>query len=68
LQTRLLTRNINVQGNTIVKPLNEVDCIDNRDSIAKALYDGLFLWVVNRINQQSVGKSAHDITVCIYNN
>ena len=50
-------RTIQVEGKTIKKPLNKVDCEDNRDSIAKALYNGLFLWVVNRINNESMGKA-----------
>ena len=41
----------------IVKPLTKKDAESNRDSIAKAIYNGLFLWVVKRINSESVSKA-----------
>lgn len=50
---RLLTRSICVGGTNIIKPLNVESAMENRDSIAKALFNGLFLWVVKRINTTS---------------
>lgn len=53
LATRLTTRTITLRNQTIVKPLTREAAESNRDSIAKALFNGLFLWIVERINKES---------------
>ena len=53
LGTRLTTRTITLRNQTIVKPLTREAAESNRDSIAKALFNGLFLWIVERINKES---------------
>lgn len=60
LEDRLLTRNIVVQNQNIVSPLNKENAEANRDSIAKGLYDGLFLSVVDRINQVSGAEETNN--------
>jgi len=58
LQGRLETRTVYLPGDkTIIKPLNVEDAIFNRDSMSRNLYNGLFRWIVWRINQQSAGDS-----------
>jgi myosin-5 len=53
LVTRLTTRSINVNHSVITKPLNLNEATANRDSVAKALYCGLFNWIVDRLNKES---------------
>jgi myosin heavy subunit len=62
-QVRLQTRNMVLPGGqSLVKPLNEPDAIFNRDSMARNLYNGLFRWVVWRINQQSMASEGSGVT------
>jgi len=49
---RLTTRSINIRGQVIVKPLSKADAEFNRDSIAKALYNGNFRYIVGRMNDE----------------
>jgi chromosome segregation ATPase len=65
LRKRLLTRNITVENKVISKPLSAELAMANRDSIAKGLYDGLFLWVVKRINSVSGAKASETTTAWI---
>lgn len=54
LEKRLKTRSILLPGDKlIVKPLNEPDAVFNRDSCSRNLFNGLFRWIVARINKQS---------------
>jgi myosin heavy subunit len=54
LQARLETRTMYLPGDkTVIKPLNVEDAEFNRDSMCRNLYNGLFRWIVFRINQQS---------------
>jgi len=58
LQARLETRTVFLPGDkTIIKPLNVDDAIFNRDSMSRNLYNGLFRWIVLRINQQSAADA-----------
>jgi len=50
---RLETRSILLPGDKlIVKPLNEEDALFNRDSLSRNVYNGLFRWIVNLINEE----------------
>eukprot|EP00456_Euglypha_rotunda_P059034 TRINITY_DN491_c0_g1_i6.p1 TRINITY_DN491_c0_g1~~TRINITY_DN491_c0_g1_i6.p1 ORF type:complete len:1622 (+),score=360.31 TRINITY_DN491_c0_g1_i6:67-4932(+) len=54
LEKRLKTRSILLPGDKlIIKPLNEPDAVFNRDSLSRNLYNGLFRWVVARVNKVS---------------
>lgn len=65
LQVRLTTRTIKVsevgREQVITKPLNNELAQLNRDSIAKALYEGLFNWVVKRINRELFGSTVASV-------
>jgi len=53
-QKRLETRTMYLPGDKeVIKPLNEDDARFNRDSMGRNLYNGLFRYIVWRINKQS---------------
>jgi len=52
LVTRLTTASMKVGGENITKDVSPRKFIDNRDAIAKALYENSFLFVVERINAE----------------
>jgi len=63
LEKRLKTRSIMLPGDKlIVKPLNEPDAVFNRDSCARNLYNGLFRWIVSRINKTSGATEGPTVT------
>jgi len=41
----------NIQGQTIFSPLTKVACLGLRDSWTKALYERLFNWLVEKLNE-----------------
>ena len=53
LVRRLTSRTINVNNSVITKALNFAEAQANRDSVAKALYQGVFSWTVDRLNKES---------------
>jgi len=55
---RLETRTMYLPGDKeVIKPLNEDDARFNRDSMSRNLYNGLFRWIVWRINKQCAGEA-----------
>jgi myosin-5 len=51
LLQRLTKSVIRMRGQDIIKDLSQEQARNNRDSIAKAIYDGLFAFLVSNINQ-----------------
>ncbi len=45
------TRPTDVKGQTFVKQMNITEAQQNVEAMAKSIYEGLFLWVVRRINR-----------------
>eukprot|EP00457_Paulinella_chromatophora_P000543 gb/GEZN01000543.1/.p1 GENE.gb/GEZN01000543.1/~~gb/GEZN01000543.1/.p1 ORF type:complete len:1258 (+),score=342.68 gb/GEZN01000543.1/:130-3903(+) len=59
LRKRLEIRTLMLPGGQLLeKPLNQPDAEFNRDSICRSVYNGLFRWVVNRINKVSFPQDA----------
>ena len=49
---RLTTQSVVINRKTIVKQISFEDAHANRDSIAKGLYENIFLWLCQRINEE----------------
>lgn len=41
-----------IAGDVLYLPMTERQCIEGRDSMAKALYENLFLWIVEQLNKK----------------
>ena len=59
LDKALRFRSVTIRGETSMIPLNKAEAVDNRDALAKALYDRLFNWIVERLNA-TLYKEAED--------
>jgi myosin-5 len=50
----------------IVKPLTSDEAVDARDALAKAIYSGVFNWIVGRINHKlDMGKKGTGLYIAI---
>eukprot|EP01083_Nonionella_stella_P067829 179682_1 len=49
---RLTTASVVINRKTIIKQINFEDANANRDSIAKGIYENVFLWLCERINEE----------------
>lgn len=47
-------------GTTARAPLKKMECYDSRDSLAKALFDNLFSWLVERMNLTILPEGEND--------
>lgn len=66
LSKRLTTQSIRVQNQVLHKPLSIQKARMNRDAMAKSMYEGLFGWIVKRINRvlfrnSSAGAGSDDL-------
>ena len=58
---KALTLKVNViNGESIESPLTMENCITSRDSLAKEIYNRLFLWIVKKMNSRLSPKSDMD--------
>ncbi|TPX36113.1 hypothetical protein SmJEL517_g01598 [Synchytrium microbalum] len=56
LSDALIYKKLTIRNETTMKPLTPTQALDNRDSIAKAVYDNLFQRIVEFINASLVAK------------
>merc|ERR1712228_760684 len=52
LEKRLTTKSLKVGKNNIVQKIQYNEAVSNRDSIAKGIYENIFLWLCKRINAE----------------
>jgi len=52
LEKRLTTKSLKVGRNNIVQKIQFNEAVSNRNSIAKGIYEQIFLWLVKRINAE----------------
>ncbi len=50
LTTALTHKELRTRDELIVRPLNKLEARDARDALAKAVYEGIFAWLVAAIN------------------
>ncbi|KAI3645648.1 hypothetical protein MP228_008576 [Amoeboaphelidium protococcarum] len=60
LSTCLLNRKITVRNESTLVPLKLEQAVDNRDSIAKTLYDKLFIYLIEHINNSTASNKQPD--------
>eukprot|EP00996_Jenningsia_fusiforme_P005096 NODE_59_length_3614_cov_19.415989_g52_i0.p1 GENE.NODE_59_length_3614_cov_19.415989_g52_i0~~NODE_59_length_3614_cov_19.415989_g52_i0.p1 ORF type:complete len:1122 (-),score=277.24 NODE_59_length_3614_cov_19.415989_g52_i0:77-3442(-) len=58
LEKELITTTQKVRGEDVVKNLGEVAAAAGRDALTKALYEGLFGWLVDKVNEKTAGDDA----------
>ena len=59
LRRALMSREITVGGEVIVKELSEMECCESRDSLARGLYSKLFEYIVASVNER-IGRVSGD--------
>ena len=52
LEKRLTTQSLKISRNEIIQKVQFDNAVSNRDSIAKGIYENIFLWLAKRINAE----------------
>eukprot|EP01084_Bolivina_argentea_P260184 439294_1 len=60
LEKRLTTKTLKAGGSDITQQIQFADAVSNRDSIAKGIYENIFLWLCKRINAELLVEDEQD--------
>ena len=60
LEKRLTTKSLKINRNEIIQKVQFDNAVANRDSIAKGIYENIFLWLCKRINAELLVENGDD--------